>query len=151
MELIDNRKLLDDPSTSQDLSILISTTNRSKLRRGMRKEVDYVYLNELAWLFVKTLYGGGPELKHDLKSREETPASSSLKVHTLQTPYKTTDTTNESDSKFRTDDRPPRPNTKPPRHTNTEEVKSNRFQARARLVPIHEHGLSNYQRDMEDK
>ncbi|CAD8136451.1 unnamed protein product [Paramecium octaurelia] len=34
-----------------------------QLRIGLKQDVDYVALNEQAWVFVQQMYGGGPEVK----------------------------------------------------------------------------------------
>lgn len=61
---INNRKLLLDPTISAEDTLVVDRRNLSNLLvSGLSQDKDYVFLNENAWKFVRSLYGGGPEIK----------------------------------------------------------------------------------------
>lgn len=47
---IDNNNLLDQ---------------KGRLRTDIKEKDDYFIINEMVWKFVKTLYGGGPDIARD--------------------------------------------------------------------------------------
>jgi hypothetical protein len=88
MPAIDNLSLLAESTVSSSASIVIKASGESRrqLKRGIKVEHHFVYVNEFAWAFVQALHGGGPAIRNDPTALDtsELPSTQPIKVSSSQ-------------------------------------------------------------------